>query len=199
MKTFRHRKPYTPFTQQYYCCVPTCIQWILYRRRLKLVDQEKIGLMMNLTVPPKDRKYFIENVKVSKRKPRAGYGTAVTRQCENINKFFRKYKVPLKATSYYPLRGLALKDPEKFLINNFKEDNDVIAVFNLGVLDIKKKKYGHAVLVSEVIKNEKTEIVVGDPWFKNPKFWKIELTKLIQGMDKKYDGVRRGFWVVTKR
>ena len=40
---------------------------------------------------------------------------------------------------------------------------------------------------------------VGDPDWTKPKFWKIPLKKLIEGMDNKYDGVKRGFWVISSK
>jgi len=44
-----------------------------------------------------------------------------------------------------------------------------------------------------------TEVIVGDPSFRSKKYWKVKLSTLIEGMDKKYDGCYRSFWIISKR
>ena len=186
-KIIKIEPPYTPLTQQKFCCVPCAIQWVLLRRGLKLISQEDIGWELRLTVPPKYKKLF-GKVRVSKKKPKGGYGT----QAESrMVKFFKKYKIPLKF-EYYKISKI--KDPLGLVIDNLKKKNDVIAITNLATF-WPKRKFGHAMVISAVILGNKPGVILGDPSPRRPKFLIADFSKLIRGMSKKYDGCERGFWV----
>lgn len=61
---------YIPFTQQEYCCVPACIQMVMYKNSIPLVSQEDIGNALGLTVPEEDA-YLFKSPQTGE-KPRAG-------------------------------------------------------------------------------------------------------------------------------
>ena len=51
MKVITAKPPYFPFTEQKNLCVACAVQWILYRRGLKMVEQEKIGQALKFIAP----------------------------------------------------------------------------------------------------------------------------------------------------
>lgn len=183
--------PYFPLTEQQLCCVPCAIQWILLRRGLQLVEQEIIGKELGLTIPKKYQHLFLSKIKISE-KPK-DWGCQQTE--DNINKFFRKYKIPLKVKK---IPYSEIKNPEKLIAENIQKGNDV--VLNAYMSAIKpKEKYGHFVLVSELILGKKPRVVVGDPDFISKKFWEADLSKFIKGMSKEFDGEERGIYIFSKR
>jgi hypothetical protein len=65
---------YIPFTQQPSCCVPTCIQIVMYRHDIPLRPAEEIGYHLGLVVSP-DRSKLFSNVRTAAEAPSsAGYG-----------------------------------------------------------------------------------------------------------------------------
>ena len=87
---------YINIPQKPYCCVPASISMVLLRHNLLTLSQEQVGIELGLTIPPKHQKYFSNKVKVSIEMPSAGYGTQLTSTNDLLNKFFRRYKIPLK-------------------------------------------------------------------------------------------------------
>jgi hypothetical protein len=59
---------YIPFTQQTSCCVPTCIQMVMYKLGIPLLPAEEIGYHLGLTVHP-DKSYLFYNVRTSTKPP----------------------------------------------------------------------------------------------------------------------------------
>lgn len=193
MKSIKVKTPYIPLTQQRLCCVPCAIQWILLRRGLKIFSQEEIGKALGLTVPKKCKKLFIENIRIGK-KPKRGYGTK-EKDGSKMNKFFRKNNIPLRVKKVFHSK---IKDPVKLITDNLKKGNDIMVVTYMSVIK-PKEKYGHALLVNEIILTKKPKVIVGEPSFFNKKFWEVDLDKIIKGMDKKYDGEERGIYIFSKR
>jgi hypothetical protein len=90
---------YVPLTQQKYCCVPTCIQMVMYASGLRLVPAEELGHHLGLTVPEEDVSLFWQ-VRTGERPPApAGWGTQIYRGRDefSLNKAFRSLDIPLKA------------------------------------------------------------------------------------------------------
>lgn len=182
--------PYFPLTQQRLCCVPCVIQWILLRRGLKLIEQEKIGQSLNLTVPLKHKHLFVEKIKASNRKPKRGYGTQES-DGSKINAFFNKNKIPLRVKK---VPYSKIKDPVELISENLKKGNDIMAVTYMSVMK-PKQYFGHALLISEIIIDKKPQVILGDPSYKSKKFWQTDLSKLIRGMDKKVGKIERGLYI----
>lgn len=187
----KHKKPYRPLVQQKYCCVPATIQWILYRRRFDILDQETIGVELGLQVPPKSAKWFSNPKIIVTTKPaRAGYGTQIDNPKYDVNKFFKKYKIPLKFERHLISK---ISDVKKFLKKHFAKDNDVLAMFHTGCYKPKGKRAGGHLAVVVEVDLDKGLVTLGDPWYKTPMFWKIKLDTLIDGMSDRYDGIEREF------
>lgn len=190
----RHKKPYRPFVQQNYCCVPATIQWVLYQRGFNILDQETIGVGLGLHVPPKSAKWFSNpKVIVTTRPARAGHGTQIDNPKYDVNKFFKKYRIPLKFERHLINQ---IGDVRSFLKEHFTRGHDVLAMFHTGCYKPKGKRAGgHLVVVVEVDLDKKL-VTLGDSWYRTPMFWKIKLDTLTDGMSDKYDGVEREFDII---
>jgi len=193
MRRTKIKPPYIPLIQQRLCCVACAVQWILLRRGLKLVDQETIANALDLMVPKKYKNLFITKVKVGKKTPKRGWGTNET-DGTKINKFFKKYRIPLKTKKIFHSE---IKEPAKLIADNLKKGNDLMIITYMSAIK-PKHRYGHALLVSEIILDKKPKLIVGDPDFIAKKFYEVDLNKVIKGMDKKFDGEERGIFIFTK-
>lgn len=192
MKRIKIKPPYISLTQQKLCCVPCAIQWILLRRGLKLVEQEIIGKALGLVIPKKFQHLFISNIKTGRK----DYGTHDIEL--KMNKFLKKYKIPLKAKKIFGSEFKDVQHAVEIITGNLKKGNDMMLTTYLASI-WPKKKHGHAMLISEIILSKKPKIVVGEPTFMRKKFYELDLAKIIRGMDKKWDGEKRGIYIFSKR
>lgn len=157
-----------------------------------MIDQETIGNALGLTVPKKYKNLFYK-VRVSKKKPKGGWGTQ-ERDGKKTNKLFRKYRIPLRVKK---IPYSKIKDATELIAENLKKGNDLMLMTYMSAIK-PKEKYGHALLVSELILGKKPKIIVGDPDFISKKFWEADLDKIIMGMSKKFDGEERGIYIFSK-
>lgn len=186
---------YIPLTQQRLCCVPCAVQWILLRRKLPMFSQEEIGKALNLTIPPKYKNLFPKGfVRVSSKKPILGYGSQTSDKANAYNKFFRAKRIPLQ-TTYISLSKL--EEPVRVIATNLKEGNDVMIITHMSALD-RKKQWGHALIASSITLGKNPTIVVGDPHWDAPKFYKVPLEKVLLGMTKKVGKAERGIYIFKK-
>lgn len=198
MKRIKIKSQYISLTQQRLCCVPCAIQWILLRRRLKLVEQETTGKELDLIVRPKYKHLFLGKVKTIKRKTKKlGYGTHDT-DGSKMNKFFKKHRMPLKVKKIFYSEIKNIKEAAKIIADSLKRGNDVMLVTHMSTIN-PKKKFGHALLVNEIILSKKPKVIVGDPDFFEKKFYELDLKKIINGMSKKFDMEERGIYIFSKR
>jgi hypothetical protein len=186
------RPTYTPLVQLRWHCAPCCIQWVLLRRGLKIYDQEEIGHLVNLKVPKKLRNLFSHKVRWTTDPKKYG----VTNMQKHINIFFKKKHLPLKCEfSHWD----EIECHETFIEKKIKSNNDIIVCFNWRGLGKKNKNTGHCCVIAAIKNGKRPIVTLGDPSFKHLKFWDVRLTKLVHAMDKKYDGIKRGFFVIGKK
>src|SRR5581483_7002705 len=87
---------YIPFTQQPYCCVPACIQMVMYKNEIPLQPQEDIGYELGLTVPEESAHLF---KRVHTEPPKTGiWGTQIGESKYDINAAFKRLKIPMEVT-----------------------------------------------------------------------------------------------------
>src|SRR4051812_21672916 len=84
---------YVPFTQQKFCCVPTCLTMVMYRHGIPLQPAEDIAYALGLTVPEEDV-WLFDRVRTGER-PSAGWGTQIYKPEFEINKVLGEIKIPL--------------------------------------------------------------------------------------------------------
>lgn len=186
----KQERRYTPFVQQPYCCVPACLQMVLYRRGIPLLSQEEIGHELGLTVPKEYQK--ILPLARKGKKPSSGWGTQIQNPKYTLNNFFKKRNIPLKET-YYPT--LSKTKARTFIRVQIKKGNDILVCFNYNKL-YQDEGQGH-VSVIEALNGDYITIV--EPISRFPKFRKVEFDKLIESINFHGEKNRGGFWVISKR
>ena len=187
---------YVPLTQQPFCCVPTCIQMVMYKNGIALLPAEEIGYYLGLVVSPADAHLFYK-VRLSDTVPPAGYGTRISDPEFEPNAAFEKLKIPL-SLSIKPISEIGSAD---VLLKELQDvetgDGDTLLCFNQGVLvDDPAKNWGH-VCVFDRIEDGKIRII--DPSPGHPKWRTVEAAKMLESMQK--HGVQKsaGFWHITKK
>ena len=183
---------YIAMTQQPYCCLPTCVQMILYRRGLQLLEQEIIGIDLGLKIP-KEELHNFENVSIGKRPP-AGWGTRINVKKYNLNGFFKKRGYPLES-AYFSVEDI--KSVPRFIANNLKQGNDILICFQYGRLYNVDIKDGHASLIEEI---DDKKIILVDPQA-NKKRRIVNFDDLIESivLHKRRNVKLGGFWVISKK
>lgn len=187
---------YIPFTQQPSCCVPTCIQMVMYKNGIPLVPAEEIGYHLGLIVHPDRSKYFY-NARTSTEKPSAGYGTRIYLPEFEPNVAFKNLNIPLHLT----VRPISEIDNPGELVTLLGEveanNNDALLCFNHGVLvDDKEKDWGHVVVFDRIVDGN---IRIIDPSPEHPKWREVEANKLFNAMEKHGEKKSGGLWLVNKQ
>lgn len=169
-----------------YCCVPATLQWILYRHKLDILDQETIGVELGLRLPIKTKSIFKhKNIKFFNNNSKIKFGTQIEKKKFSINKFFKKYNFNLKISKLNYFSDT--EKLEKFIIKNITNNYDIILRYYNG-------KCGHFSLITAYNKKLK-QAVIGDP--EGPFFRTMSLNKILSSMSNKFDGIKRGLYVIS--
>src|SRR5581483_2769030 len=124
---------YIPFTQQPSCCVPTCIQMVMYRNGIPLRPAEEIGYHLGLIVRP-DQSNLFANVRIAADAPPAGYGIQIHIPEYEPNAAFARMGIPLDF-KVEPISGFASADELMERLRAIeKDDLDALVAFNYGAL-----------------------------------------------------------------
>ena len=182
---------YIPFTQQPACCVPTCIQMVMYRHSIPLLSAEELGYHLGLIVHP-ERVSLFYNVRISEKKPSAGDGTRIYLPEFELNVGFQKLNIPLKLTKKLIDRFSTKEEVALYLQSAEKEDRDILLCFNHGVLaNDSSKDWGHVCVFDRLI-GDKIRIV--DPSPDQPKWRIVNIEKMFTAMKKHGEKNSGGFW-----
>lgn len=186
---------YIPLTQQRWCCVPTCIQIIMYRHDLPLVPAELIGYHLGLTVPKEELKYFWQGR--TGKKPRAGWGTQIYKKEYSPNTAFAKLGIPLRMNLKLINEFSNLQSFNSYLKSIEQNDKDVLVCFDWGTLFNDDYHGGHVCVLDRVFLS-KGEMRIIDPEYKAPKWRVIKIKDMFEAM--KYHGEKKsaGFWELIK-
>ncbi|MCL5431908.1 MAG: hypothetical protein M1484_02275 [Patescibacteria group bacterium] len=184
---------YIPLTQQPACCVPTCIQMIMYRHNIPLIPAEELGYHLGLIVHP-DRKRLFHNVRTSTKKPAGGYGTRIYKLAFEPNTAFKKLGIPL-TFALKPITQFRSKDElYRYLQTMEERDKDVLLCFHHGALvDDPSKDWGHLCVFDRLVENK---IRLIDPGYEAPKWRLVSMQKMFEAMRK--HGVKQaaGCWEI---
>jgi len=191
-----HDSRYTPFTQQPSCCVPTCIQMVMYRNSIPLRPAEEIGYHLGLVVSP-DRSKLFRNVRTAADAPPAGYGIQMHIPEYEPNAAFARMNIPL-AFSVEPIASIpSANELLKRLSTHEQGDHDVIVAFNLGaLLDDADLKEAHHACVFDRIVDGRVRLI--DPSFYAPKWRVFDIEQLFVAMQKHISSDWGGIWLLTK-
>lgn len=188
---------YIPFTQQNYCCAPTCIQMIMYKNGMPLLPAEEIGYYMGLTLPPEAKSLFY-NPRISSSPPTsAGYGTQISTKGFSLNEAFSKLKLPLSAE----LELADSIDDSDYLLERLKyienNDEDALLCLNSSVLKGEyKANSGHLVVFDRIVNGE---IRIIDPSPKQPKWRLISANLLFDAIKKHSNKNPGGIWRISRQ
>lgn len=182
---------YIPLTQQKYCCVPTCISMIMYRRNIPLIPIESLGYALGLTVPEEDAHLF-DKVRTGQR-PTAGWGTRIYEPEFEINKVLRSLEIPLRVTVDTSIGSV--DELRQKLQAAQDTDGDALLCFDYGVLWNLDIKGGH-VCVFHGLDGDNMWMI--DPERSVPKNRKVSLVQLYKAIDFHGPANSCGVWKVEK-
>jgi hypothetical protein len=187
---------YVPLTQQASCCVPTCIQMVMYKLGIPLLPAEEIGYHLGLVVRPEDG-YLFYDARISETPPSAGYGTRIYEPEFELNTAFKNMGIPL-TYSLRPIQELSTVDD---LVSELKQtgvnDSNALLCFNHGALiDDPNRDWGHVVVFDRIV-DGKFRII--DPSPTHPKWRLVEPEKMFNAMKKHGEKkTASGVWTLTK-
>jgi len=187
---------YVPFTQQPSCCVPTCVQMVMYRNGIPLRPAEEIGYHLGLVVSPENSKLF-SNVRTAVEAPPAGYGIQLHLPEYEPNAAFTRMDIPLHFATE-PIKDIST--PSELLDRlrtHERDDIDVIVAFNLGILlDDPGLEKAHHACVFDRVQGERVRLI--DPSFYAPKWRDFSIEQLFTAMKKHVSPEYGGMWLLTK-
>lgn len=185
-------KRYVPFTQQPYLCVPTCLQMVLYRRGIPLLEQEDIANELGLIVPEEDLKYFA-HARTGER-PSSGYGTQIQDERYSMQNLFDKKGLNL---IFERRSDIASADELREMLVDVQEDDeaDALLCFDYGTLWGVKNSSGH-VCVAESLDGDTVHII--DPERNVPKRRAVDIHLLFKAMESHGAHNAAGVWLIKR-
>jgi len=187
---------YIPLTQQKSCCVPTCIQMVMLRHDIPLMPAEELGHYIGLVVHP-DKAYLFYNVRTSRKKPPAGYGTRIYYPRFKPDKAFKALRLPMSLTIKPISKFNSPKEVEDYLRTAESNNKDILLCFNHGALiDDPSKDWGHICVFDRLIGNS---IRIIDPNPDQPKWRNVSVRKMFQAMRRHGEKRSGGLWELSVR
>jgi hypothetical protein len=185
---------YIPLTQQKSCCLPTCLQILMMKHKIPLMPAEELGYHLGLIVHP-DNAYLFYNVRTSKKKPSAGYGTRIYEPRFEPNKIFQKLHLPMSLIIKPISKFNSSKEVKDHLRSAEADDKDILLCFNHGALiDNASKNWGHFCVFDRLIGNK---IRIIDPSPDQPKWRNVSINKMFNAMRKHGEKRSGGFWELS--
>ena len=178
---------YEPLVQKPQLCFPTILSMIALRRNYSL-SQEEIAKKLNIKVTKEAIKQIKAKINITPDSLDAGYDIQHINLAK-LNKFLEK--ISMKAEFK---KASEIKNIDNFIEKNIEDDNDVAMLFLWKAFGY-KVDFAHYVLISSYNKDTK-QVEVSDPGIRdNKKVWKAKIDEFLLGMDKKWDGKERGFFI----
>jgi hypothetical protein len=186
---------YVPLTQQDYCCVPTCLQMVMYKSGIPLLPAEEIGYHLGLIVPPAENHLFF-NVRTSTEKPPAGYGTRIYLPEFEPNEAFKNLQLPLRLTVKPITQFSSADDLLQTLREVEAQDGNALLCYNHGALvDDPSRDWGHVVVFDRIIDGD---VRIVDPSPSHPKWRTVKPGKLFEAMKEHGEERSAGIWLIEK-
>lgn len=181
---------YVPFVQQPYCCVPACLQTILYKNGIPLLSQEQIGAELGLVVPL-DMKHVFFNVE-ARKKPAAnsGFGTRIQDPNFSLEALLSKSQWPFDLEIELSGKFSSQDEFISRLGELVEADNDVMICFQ------NDSGAGH-VCVLDTIDDESVRVI--DPAATFPKWRTLSHGDIFEHVKAHGDDNYGGLWILTRR
>lgn len=180
---------YIPIVQQPYCCVPTCLQMIMYRNKIALVEQEDLGHALGLIVPEDAKKYF-NRVRTGERPP-AGYGTQIRIPAYSLDSAFKRLNIPLESRIHTIDYIKSVDMLRKFFEDTLKAKGDTIVCFKNDSGD-----GGHACVFDYL---DGDDVWLVDPYIERPRHRKMKIDELYQRMLDHGASKNAGCWEINTK
>lgn len=165
---------------------------ILAKRGLPVISQDEIGWELGLIVPAEMKSEFTK-VRTGSR-PRADYGTQISKPEFSIERFFDRNRLPLSITRVSP------SSPEE-MISTIEavlvQDNDIILCFN-SLLLFGDGDIEHVSLI-EGLKRDSGQVTVVDPAIGAPKRRITTIAEVFETIRNHDVSDIGGLWIVSDR
>jgi hypothetical protein len=186
----RIKPDYDLIKEKEYCCVPAVLQMIQKRRGIAYSSQDEIGCQLGLIVPP-EKEYLFSKVRVGK-KPRAGWGTQISKEEFSITNYFQRNSIPLKITIHTIKE---IENVSEFLSSNLRNNNDIILCYNSQLL-FGEGDVEHVSLVQR-FESETGKVTIVDPAINVPEIREVQLSRLEETLRRHEVSSIGGFWVIS--
>lgn len=167
---------------------------VMYRRGIPLVPAELLGYHLGLIVPEEDLPLFWKAR--SGEKPRAGWGTQISRAEFEPNGAFQRLGIPLTMKLRLIDEFEQAAEVRDYLEQAEQEDKDVLVCYDYGTLFGTGVRNGH-INVFDRLTGGRVRLV--DPERTVPKWRVVEVDKLFEAMKAHGPGRSGGFWELKKR
>lgn len=185
-------RKYLPITQQPYCCVTACLQMVMYRRGINLIEQEDIAYELGLTVPKNDVHLF-KKARTG-QKPSSGWGTQIQKEEFSVPKFFKNHNILLNFSIKNDFADAS--ELRNYLNSHLGDDVDVMLCFDYGVLWETDHRGGHVCIMESI---DGDEIVLVDPERNVPKRRIVKIDKLYKAIDFHGPHNSTGVWLCKSK
>lgn len=166
----------------------------MLRHNIPLMPAEELGYYLGLLVHP-DRANLFYNVRTSKKKPPAGYGTRIYDPRFKPSKVFKKLGLPMSLTIKPITKFGSSKEVRDYLGSAESNDKDVLLCFNQGALiNNPSKNWGHVCVFDRLVGN-KVRII--DPSPDQPKWRNVSINKMFHAMKEHGEKRSGGFWEIS--
>lgn len=186
-------KKYIPFTQQPYCCVSACLQMVMYRHDIPLVEQEDLAYELGLIVPKEDAILF-QKVRTSEKRPISGWGTQIQNPKYEINKVLSKLGIRLRVNAMTDIDSI--EQLRQILSEVIEYDKDALLCFDYGTLWQLEYSNGGHVCVFDKLEGDTVWLV--DPERNVPKSRKVDIHQLYKAIISHGRENMTGVWIVQK-
>ena len=165
-------------------CVPACINMILKRRNIPTYSQLEIACELGLVVPH----HLLSQYPCAKTsEDEKDWGVHPQAKETSIDLFLKKKGVSL-AFKYIGAHNLPSESVVDFLVDNLRQDNDIIVGYDYAAVFNDGKNVGHVSLIKSVNSIIETVELV-DP--EDTNIVSVQLKDLLRGVFQKKDG----FWI----
>lgn len=174
---------YVPFNNPPSCCVPACVQMVMYRRGIPLLPAEEIGYHLGLAVTP-DQERFFWRPRVADDNPR-GWAVRFDLPEYEPNTAFARMGIPLRLT-VEPVAGFASAQALLARLCAIEaDDEDAILAWNVGVLledaDDEFRDWAHATVFDRVIDGR---VRIIDPGWNAPKWSSFTAERMLAALQR---------------
>jgi len=184
---------YIPITQQQYCCAPACLQMVMQRLDVPMIEQEDIAYEMGLAVP-KEEAHLFKRVR-STSLPSKSWGTRNHTKRYCIDNAFNRLNVPIKARYYLSEDIISIADLKQMLEDLQVEGVDILIAFSYHELWGGDGNTSHVCVFNSI---EGTKVHLIDPDQDVPKYRTVYVKDLFRAIKVHENLTNSGLWLIER-